>query len=205
MSATLSRRLFLALSAGLLAACAPKFETSYSTPVTAEVAQGWTVSDVSVTVPDTLSVSEARTIFPRADIVWREDPPGDRRAQVGQIVGDAARSATAGLKGPRKVRLLLTLERFHALTFEAETRLSNAGVHNIDFVAEVVDAASGERLAGPDDVKASLPALSGVEMVAARARGESQKSQITAHLVAVFQGWFGLGPDPRGSFTRLGG
>jgi hypothetical protein len=41
-------------------------------------------------------------------------------------------------------------------------------------------------------------------MTAARLRGESQRSHITAHLEAVFAGWLGIGPDPRGSFQRLG-
>jgi hypothetical protein len=60
-------------------------------------------------------------------------------------------------------------------------------------------------LKGPDRIEASLPALAGVEMATARARGETQKSQITAHVARVIAGWLGLGPDPRGKFSRLGG
>ena len=57
------------------------FRTYYETPISAEVSRGWTVSDVRVSVPDGLIVSEDKAILPKADIVWREDPPGDRRAR----------------------------------------------------------------------------------------------------------------------------
>ncbi|SPH17743.1 hypothetical protein DEA8626_01270 [Defluviimonas aquaemixtae] len=193
------------LSAALaLAACAD-FRTSYSAPVPAEQSAGWRLAGVSVTVPETLSVSEARTLLPNADIVWREDPPGDRRAQVATILTDATRQGAAGLKGGTPVRLELTVSRFHALTFEAEQRLQRAGVHDIEFVLRAVDARTGRVLAGPDMIEASLPALSGIKMLEARARGASQKSHITAHVRRVIAGWLSLGPDPRVEFTRIGG
>ena len=195
----------VALCALALAGCGSTFRTAYSEPVPAATSSSWRLADVAVAVPDSLKVSEAKTLFPNADIVWREDPAGDRRAQVAKIVGDAARASGAGLNGSRPVRLEITVSRFHALTFEAETQLSTAGVHNIDFTIQAVDAASGEVLAGPEAVEAALPALSGQDMAKARARGETQKSQISAHLRRVFAGWLGLGPDPRGSFNRLGG
>lgn len=199
-------RVFLPLLIAALAlgACSRQFATSYDHPVAAETARDWALADVSVTVPDSLTVSEAKSIIPRADIVWREDPPGDRHPQVAAIVRDAAVAGAAGLHGSRPVRLDIVVTRFHALTFEAETRLRWSGVHNIDFSIRVVDALSGAVLAGPEMIEAALPALSGPTMAEARARGESQKSQISAHLRAVIAGWLGLGPDPRGRFTRLG-
>lgn len=204
---TLSRRnaLLLGLSALALAACGGSFRTYFAEPVAPEVSRGWRVTDVRVTVPDSLSISEARTLLPRADIVWREDPPGDRRAQVAVIVEDAARRGAAALRGPRPVRLELTVTRFHALTLEAERRLSNAGVHNIDLVAQVTDARSGAVLAGPEVIEAALPALSGRGMAAARAQGQTQKSMISAHLAQTIAAWLGTGPDVRGTFTRSGG
>ena len=54
-------------------------------------------------------------------------------------------------------------------------------------------------------IEAALPALAGDQMKAARARGETQKSQITANLVRTFRGWLGIGEDPRFQFQRLGG
>lgn len=192
-------------SALFLAGCAPSFYTRYDAPVAAEVSQGWGLADVNVTVPDALVVSEKKSIFPNADIVWREDPEGDRKAQVAAIIANAARIAGRDLKGGQPVVIDITLVRFHALTFEAENRLSNAGVHNIEFNAQVRDARTGEVLFGPKFIEAALPALAGADMKAARAKGQTQKSQITGHLVETFRGWLGTGTDPRGQFQRMGG
>lgn len=193
-------------AAAVLSGCgAGAFRTYYETPVAAEVSRGWRVVDVAVEVPRTLVVSEQRSLLPSGDIVWREDPPGDRHAQVAAIIGTAATQGVQGLNGARAVRLGLTVTRFHALTFEAETRLSNAGVHNIDFVAVVTDARTGEVLAGPETIEAAFPALAGADMRAARARGETQKSQIIDHVRRTIAGWLGAGPDNRARFSRAGG
>jgi hypothetical protein len=205
---SLPRRTALLLGLGallLVAGCMGSgFRTYYASPISPEVTQDWRVTDVRVAVPQSLTVSEAKTYLPSADIVWREDPPGDRRAQVATLMRNAALRGASGLSGSRPVVIELTMTRFHALTFEAESRFSNAGVHNIDFVATVVDATTGAVLAGPEPVEASLPALSGAEMRAARARGESQKSQISANVARTIAGWLGAGPDPRTKFSRSG-
>jgi hypothetical protein len=205
-----TRRSFLMMGAAGLALTAGcvggggRYRTFYDQPIAASRSSGWRVADVRVAVPETLTISEAASLVPRADIVWREDPLGDRRAQVAKIMRDAIARGASGLRGSQRVYLDITMIRFHALTFEAETRLSNAGVHNIDFIASVVDAASSAVLAGPVEVEASLPALSGDQMRAARARGETQKSQISAHVARVTAGWLGIGPDPRREFSRNG-
>ena len=80
---------------------------------------------------------------------------GYAHAQVAAIMENAVRLGAKGLHGPRPVILQLTMSRFHALTFEAETRLSNAGVHNINFVIQVVDAKSGQVLVPPVDIDAA--------------------------------------------------
>lgn len=204
---SLSRRsLFGLLAAAVLAACVGggQFETYYEAPLSPSVTSGWRVADVRVAVPKSLVVSEAKTYLPTADIVWREDPMGDRHAQVAAIIRNAVLRGASGLRGGRGVYIDVTVTRFHALTFEAETKLSNAGVHNIDFTAQVVDAASGAILAGPVPIRAELPALSGDAMRAARRRGETQKSQISAHVARTVAGWLGIGPDPRTSFSRSG-
>jgi hypothetical protein len=188
----------------LLVAGCGSFRTYYDAPLSPEVTQGWRVTDVNVAVPDSLTVSEAATLVPEADLVWREDPPGDRRAQVAAIMDRAVRQGAAGLRGNRAVRLDVTVARFHALTFEAETRLQRSGVHNITFAIQAVDARTGAVLAGPETIEASFPALSGAEMRNARQRGETQKSQITAHVARVVAGWLGTGPDPRKTFSRAG-
>jgi hypothetical protein len=53
-------------------------------------------------------------------------------------------------------------------------------------------------------IRAELIALSGAEMRAARAKGQTQKSMITNHVARTVAGWLGIGPDNRGSFSRRG-
>ena len=204
---TLTRRsTLLGLSALLLSACVGgggKFETDY-TPVPADLAKSWRLAEVRVSVPQTLVVSEAKTLLPRADIVWREDPLGDRHAQVGKIIQAAVLRGAQGLRGSRPVIIDITVTRFHALTFEAEMSNHDWGVHNIDLIAQVVDARSGAVLLPATKIRAETPAWSGERMKAARRKGITQKSMITNHVAATIAGWLGLGPDNRGSFTRQG-
>lgn len=195
----------ISAAALVLAGCGGgTFRTYYEAHVTAEQSRSWRVTDVIVSVPASLKVSEERTYVPRADIVWREDPLGDRRAQVGAIVKNAALRAASELKGSRPVRLEISVSRFHAMTFEAEALNIGAGVHNIDFTVRAVDVRTGKVLAGPEAIEASFPAVSGTEMIEARLRGESQKLQIMAQLINVVAGWLGIGPDPRRTFVRAG-
>jgi hypothetical protein len=100
--------------------------------------------------------------------------------------------------------MIVQINRFHALTFEAETRLRDAGVHNIDFFITVVDARTGATLSGPIRIEADFPAFSGPEAIERRRNGESQRSVITNHVAATIQGWLGIGPDIRGTFARAG-
>ncbi len=208
---SISRRLMMVGALGalvLLSACGggSTFRTYYVTPVQPDVSRGWRVVGVDVSVPKSLTVSEEKSLLPKADIVWREDPEtGDRYAQVAAIMTTAAQQGVSGLRGSRPVRLNITMTRFHALTFEAETRLQNAGVHNVDFIAQVTDARTGAVLAGPETIEAAFPALSGDLMRASRASGQSQKSMIIAHVSQTIAGWIGAGPDNRSSFSRSGG
>ncbi len=201
----LSRRRVLSLMLlAPLAACAG-YQTYFPEALSPEITRNWRVSAVQVSVPESLSVSEDHSYLPQADIVWREDDPnGDRHAQVAVIMRDAIQRGAAGLRGATPVVLQVTVSRFHALTFEAETRLSGVGVHNIQFDIQVVSARTGEVLVPPTHIQADLPALSGREMAEARQRGETQKSQIEAHVARTIAAWLGIGPDNRGSFGRLG-
>lgn len=199
------RTALLGLSAALLTACVSggTFKTEY-TPVPAEVAKTWRLAEVRVNVPKSLVVSEAKTLLPSADIVWREDPLGDRRAQVGKIMQTAVLRGAQGLRGGRPVIIDITVSRFHALTFEAELSNSDWGVHNVNFIAQVVDARTGEVLLPATAIRAETPAYSGERMKALRAKGQTQKSIITNHVAATVAGWLGLGPDNRGTFSRQG-
>jgi hypothetical protein len=198
------RTALLGLSALFLSACVGgSFETAYD-PVPATLAQTWRLAEVRVSVPKSLTVSEAKSLLPSADIVWREDPLGDRHAQVGKIVQNAVLRGAQGLRGSRPVIIDITVTRFHALTYEAELSNSDWGVHNVDFIAKVVDARTGEVLLPATTIRAETPAWSGARMKAARAKGVTQKSMISNHVAATIAGWLGLGPDNRGSFSRQG-
>ncbi len=193
------------LAALTVAACGSEFFIAYDTPVSSATSRNWRVVDVRVSVPESLVVSEAKTLFPRADIVWREDELGDRRAQVAAIMRQAVTQAVAPLQGSRRVYIDITQHRFHALTFEAEARLTVSGVYSIDYVAQVVDAATGEVLAGPTMIHSDAPAMVGAEAKTLRAQGHTQRSIISGTIRKTISGWLGLIEDPRTSFNRVGG
>lgn len=203
----LSRRMvILSAAVAALSGCVGvgTFRTFYTAPISANVSRNWHVVKVDVTVPRTLSVSEEHNYEPDADIVWREDPKGDRYAQVQAIMEVAITKGASGLHGPLAVTLAVTMSRFHAMTFEAESISLDVGVHNIDFTAQVFDARTGEALTSPEFIDAAFPAMTGAAMAQARAAGQSQRSQIKAHVAATIAGWLGVGPDPRMTFTRAG-
>jgi hypothetical protein len=203
---SLSRRTaLLGLSALVLSACVGggTFKTEYDR-LSPEVSQGWRLAEVRVDVPRSLVVSEAKSLLPTADIVWREDPMGDRHVQVGKIIEAAVLRGAQGLRGSRPVIISITVTRFHALTYEAELSNSDWGVHNIDFTAQVNDARTGEVLVPATKIRAETPAWSGARMREARRKGITQKSMISNHVAATVAGWLALGPDNRGEFSRQG-
>lgn len=203
---TLTRRTTLAgLSALFLTACVGggSFKTDYQR-LAPEVSGSWRLAEVQVTVPRTLSVSEAKSLLPNADIVWREDPLGDRYNQVGAIMQAAVLRGAQGLRGSRPVVISITVTRFHALTYEAERSNSDWGVHNVNFIAQVTDASTGAVLVAPTEIRAETPAWSGERMRAARRKGITQKSMISNHVAATVAGWLAVGPDNRGTFSRQG-
>ncbi|PKP83827.1 MAG: hypothetical protein CVT80_11645 [Alphaproteobacteria bacterium HGW-Alphaproteobacteria-2] len=65
----------------------------------------WQVVGIRVTVPETLKISEANSYYPVADIVWRGDPPGDRRAQIADLLRGALAEGTRQMQGSRPVVL----------------------------------------------------------------------------------------------------
>ena len=204
---SLIRFLFGASAAAVLAGCeiAGDWRTDYRDLIAPEEARKWHVRKVDVIVPRSLTVSEANTFAPDADIVWRGDPPGDRYEQVDAIITEAARRGVHTLHGPKPVALRIWVKQFHALTERTRYNLENAGVHNITFIAQIFDARSGKPLTEPDLIRADLIAYTGTQAIAAEARGETQKKRITDHVAKVIAGWIGAGPDDvRGSFTRAG-
>ncbi|MCV2881180.1 DUF6778 family protein [Actibacterium sp. XHP0104] len=207
-----SRRTFLAAGAASVMALGGcfggGFKTMYADVIDPEVSKSWRVTSIDVQVPRSLSISEANTYAPDADIVWREErlgQGGDRYQQVDRIITEAATKGASGLRGGKPVKLVLVVTTFHALTEKTRYGLEGAGVHNVQFTAQVVDARTGEALSPVDLVDADLIAYTGSEALASEARGETQRGRIIAHVSNVIAGWLGSAPDTlRGEFSRRG-
>lgn len=141
------------------------------------------VNKVSVVVPTSLAVSEANSYLPKGDIVWREDPIGDRHKQVQKIVETAMKQGVADLKGRVPVDIEVEVLKFHALTEKA--RYTTGGVHGLSFRLSIKDAKTGELVVPVRDVRADLKAFGGTQALVAQAAGQTQKVRITNHLAEV--------------------
>lgn len=197
-------RLTVFLVAALaLAGCGGVWQTNYDAPVASEVSRGWSLGEVRVSVPETLTTTEMDSFAPDADIVWHGEPLGDRRAQVAALMRDGIARGASGLPGRRAVDIDIEVLQFHAVTPLAVLRAPEA-VHDIRYIARVRDARTGAVLVPPTEIQADVEALVGAVALEALAQGETQKVRITRHLAAVTAGWLGIGPDPRRSFESLG-
>jgi len=141
------------------------------------------VEQLNVTVPEKLTVSEANVFVPIADIVWREDPMGDRKQQVEKIMSDGiVAGVSKGTEG-RPVIMNVRLTRFHALS--EKTRYTIGGRHNIHFDYVLRDAKTGAPVTEVKHVNASIKGFGGARAMAAMARGQTQKVRIEKHLADV--------------------
>ncbi|MEO9865178.1 MAG: DUF6778 family protein [Yoonia sp.] len=193
----------LTLCLALLAGCSGSWETDYGTGIENTVSQKWRVREVNVAIPDDLTTTETNSYAPNADVVWHEDPVGDRRMQVAEILTDGVRRGARPLRGSKPVNLDVMLYEFHALTPLARAKAPSA-VHNIAFSIQVVDARTGEPLTEPEFIRADLEAHVGEAAFEAFQQGETQKVRITRHLQQVTASWLGIGPDVRRSFSSAG-
>jgi hypothetical protein len=182
------------VAALVVAGCTPTTDVSRNLglleigPVADVPRQNWDFAELVVNVPRTLSVSEAHGIKPRADIVWREDAPGDRYVQVEGIMRDALAPALRSMQGDVPVQVVVELTRFHALT--ERSRYTIGGQHEIEFVYVVRHAETGALLAGPEAVDLTFRALGGQRAVEAEQQGITQRVRITERLVGWVQGTF---------------
>jgi len=158
-------------------------EAANSTVVIASVDAPVSVRNVTIRVPDTLEVSEQNRYYPSGDIVWRGDPPGDRRLQVKAIFEEGIGRGAATLTGPSVVDLDIEVLRFHALTQKA--RYSIGGVHSIKFAVTLINPETGELLGPARIVQADLKAFGGEGAIQAEEQGFNQKYRITNHLANV--------------------
>ncbi len=144
------------------------------------------VTELVVEVPRALRVSEANLFYPGGDIVWREDPPGDRHEQVKAIFEAGMEKGLAGLpQGDMPVRMHVEVTRFHALSEKA--RYTVGGVHAVQFLLTLQDPETGRALSEPRLIKADFRAYGGRTALEAEARGETQKFRITRRLASVIQ------------------
>ncbi len=143
------------------------------------------VVGMSVTVPETLSVSEANSYNPVADIVWREDPFGNRYQQVKLIMENAIRQGSSQMQGNLPIVLHVEVTRFHALTLR--TRYSIGGEHEIDFLLTVTNGRTGDVVIPTYLISTSFAAFGGRQALAAERLGLTQKVRITEHISALIQ------------------
>jgi hypothetical protein len=148
----------------------------------------FSVQGFEITVPPTLQVSEANLFYPKADIVWRGEPIGNRLTQVQAILNDGLIAGVVGLKSGPNAKLNITLERFHALTEKA--RFSVGGVHDIVFLVTVVDAKSDAVLEGPRRVEIAIRASGNDAAIAEDAAGRTQRVVIVEGIAEAIRRQF---------------
>lgn len=141
------------------------------------------VADIRVSVPNSLTVSEENLYYPIADIVWRGEATGDRRAQVRSIFETAFTYGTKGFQGNHPVVLDVEVTRFHSVSEKA--RYTVGGVHNIEFYLTVRDARTGVALVPRRHLEKNLNAHGGQQAIAADKRGETQKVRVVSFLAHV--------------------
>jgi hypothetical protein len=170
-----------------LSACATPFAVTRDAPLGPIVpvieapTQDWSVTGIDIVVPRTLTVSEANSIKPNADIVWREDPLGDRYVQVETILREALTPVLQPREGAATdVVVQIEVIRFHALTERA--RYTVGGEHEVEFMLTVRHAQTGEILSGPRAVDLTFRAHGGQAAIQAEAQGITQRVAITERL-----------------------
>ncbi len=197
------RTIVLAAASALLAGCSGQWQVDYEDQIDPALSKSWHIHSVQVAVPPSLTVSNSNTYAPNADIVWHGDLSGNRREQVASILREGIQAGAAPLKGPRGVTIRAELEHFHAVTPAAVAR-APAAVHNIAYVVQIYDDATGQALTQPERIQADLEAYVGAAAVTAAIQGQSQQVRIVDHIASVTRGWLGVGADQRRTFQSIG-
>jgi hypothetical protein len=143
------------------------------------------VQKVVVNVPRSLTVSEANTIKPAADIVWHGDAQGDRYAQVQKITQEAMDTGTSAYRSGYPVVVDVQVIRFHALT--PRTRKSIGGKHELEYTLTLREAASGKVLRQVERVSATVRGAGGMKARAEEAAGRTEKVVIREALAISIQ------------------
>ncbi len=197
------RSVLMGASATLIAGCSNSWKVDYDATLDPTITKSWKLKNVIAVAPQELTVSNADTFAPNADIVWHGEPYGDRRAQVARIVDEGITLGANELKGDREVSIAASLSQFHAVTPLSVARAPSA-VHNIAYRIQIFDEATGAPLTKPQVISADLEAYVGSAAIAAAVEGNSQRVRIVRHIANVTRGWLGFGPDQRRTFSRIG-
>ncbi|MDT8327591.1 MAG: DUF6778 family protein [Roseovarius sp.] len=184
-------RLIAALMLGFgLSACASVDTASRNAPLETQSMQpvplSLDVRAVRVSVPKSLKVSEANRYYPGGDIVWREDPLGDRHEQVKAIFEQGLGRGVADMThGTVPVMLDVIVTRFHALSEKA--RYTIGGVHAVQFKFILRNPETGEAYGEPTFVKADFKAYGGQHAINAERKGLTQKVRIVDQISKAIQ------------------
>lgn len=170
-------------------------------PAATILAAQYDVEAIRVTVPRSLKVSEANTFKPRADIVWRGEPRGDRHAQVQAIFEEAMATGTAGMQKGQKVDIEIEVTKFHALT--EKTRYTIGGMHEMVFLLTVRDAATGNIIEATREVNADIKASGGAAAIAEDQAGRTQRVVTVERLASVIRQQLSAPVSPEQLVTRL--
>lgn len=183
--------------------------TAFPEPLRDDTTYNWRVVDVQATVPRTLTTTDRNGQMPNVDLIWSEEGVGDTHAQIEAIMEDTlAQAAThfqSSIKGNRAVILRTEQTQFHSLTPRARSNIG--GIHNVDFILTVVDANTGEILAGPAAIESDVKAYGGAAANASIARGETMRSRIVDRVSVVIASYLGIAGDQtvnNGRVVQLG-
>jgi len=158
-------------------------EPTHATQATQPTSAALNISAVRISVPYALKVSEANSYYPGGDIVWREDPLGDRHQQVKSIFEQGIQKAAPNVQGSVPVMLDIEVTRFHALTEKA--RYTTGGVHAVQFKMRLLNPETGEAYTESRNIKADFKAFGGARAINAERNGITQKLRITDRIAEV--------------------
>lgn len=190
-----------------LSACVST-NTSFPEPLRDDLTYNWLVVDVQATVPRTLTTTDRNGQMPNVDLIWTEEGQGDTYAQIEAIMEEAlaraALSIHSTIKGSRPVIIRSEQTQFHSLTQRARSNVG--GIHNTDFILTVVDANTGELLAGPATIEADVKAYGGAEAEELVAQGQTMRVRIIDRVSQVIATYLGVAENPvqQGRVVKLG-
>lgn len=190
-----------------LSACVST-NTSFPEPLRDDVTFNWRVVDVQANVPRTLTTTDRNGQMPNVDLIWTEEGGGDVYAQIEAIMEDSMAAAASrfitSVKGSRPVIIRTEQTQFHSLTQKARSNIG--GIHNVDFILTVVDANTGELLAGPAVIEADVKAFGGAQAEALVAEGQTMRVRIVERVSQVISTYLGVADNPAhvGRSVKLG-